>query len=460
MKHISMGFRITGAGAVLSGLCAGLLCFAVSCRPDDPEIRTGVETGTILEIGPSTCEVAGEILSVGESGISSHGFVWSETPGPDLEQGWHNDMGEAYSEGTFRYTIRDLDAATTYHVRAYAIGKEGVVYGTERTFTTLDTGLPSLITFSVYDFSATGGFSGGNITDDGGGEITASGICWSTGRFPDLDDTHSDEGGGHTTFESYLGGLQPYTVYYVRAYATNQAGTGYGQEVAFRTYWDDSPVTDIDGNEYPTVQIGDQVWMAMSLQVTRFADGTPVDLVEEDASWEGLEADAAAYCFYENRADQEQLYGALYTWSAASGSQGDPGTGEQIQGVCPDGWHLPGDEEWKELEMELGMTRLTADGEQWRGYEEGGMLKLQGTDYWNEPNEMANNSSGFSAAPSGTRNGEGAFSGRGDYAVFWSATPAGDTTAWVRALHTMRGEIKREPADRKAGYAIRCIMNE
>lgn len=454
MEHWKIRHRIN-----TFGVFAGVLFLLFSCQPSDPEFRTSVETGALLEIGSSTCTVEGEILSIGASGISSHGFVWSEAPHPSLADGWDSDLGETYAPGIFQYTIRQLTAATTYYVRAYAVGDGTVTYGEERSFTTSEMDVPAVITFGVYDYTATGGFSGGNITDDGGGTVAASGICWSTHRFPDLKDTYTDEGGGHDSFESYLTSLAPYTVYYVRAYATNEVGTGYGQEVAFRTLWDESPVTDIDGNEYSTVQIGDQVWMAMNLRVSRYADGMAIDLVETDEQWASLEVDAAAYVFYENQAGQE-LYGALYTWAAAIRNQAGAEAGAEVQGVCPDGWHLPGDDEWKALEVELGMTQLTADEDDWRGYEEGGMLKIAGTEYWNEPNEMATNESGFSAAPAGIRSAGGIFSARGDYTVFWTATGVAADEAWVRALHTMRGEIKREPGSRKAGYSVRCIKNE
>jgi len=441
------------------GLLMGASYLMFSCRPSDPDIVTAVETGAILEVGPSSCTVEGEILSTGESGVSSYGFVWSEESDPTLETGLKNDLGEAYYGGIYQYTIRKLSAETTYYVRAYASGGDRITYGAVKSFKTSEMGVPQLITFGVYNYTSTGGFSGGNITDNGGGTIDACGICWSTGRFPDLGDTRTDEGGGLESFESYLNDLTAYTVYYVRAYATNEAGTGYGQEVAFRTYWDGSPVTDYDGNEYPTVQIGDRVWMAMNLRSTHYADGTPLDLVEPDLAWAGLEADAGAYCFYRNQQEQE-IYGALYTWSAATRDPALAENGDEVQGVCPDGWHLPGDSEWKTLEMDLGMTWLTADKDGWRGYDEGGMLKIAGTEYWNEPNEMATNESGFSAAPSGTRGEDGIFSGQGDHTVYWTATGVEATSAWVRALHTMRGEIKREYVDRKAGYSVRCIMDE
>jgi uncharacterized protein (TIGR02145 family) len=440
-------------------ICATLI--TSSCQPPDPEFRVEVITGALLEVGPSTCSVEGEIIQVGGSGVSSHGFVWAEHSDPSLEDGWKVDLGETYTAGAFSYTIKGLTASTDYFVRAYAIGGEYTVYGEESSFTTGEAGIPALTTFSVFDYTATGGFSGGNITDNGGNPVNASGICWSTSRFPDLSDTHTNEGGGHDSFESYLHDLVPYTVYYVRAYATNGAGTGYGQEVAFRTYWDNSDVMDWEGNTYPTIQIGEQVWTAVNLRATRYADGSPIPWVESEEEWSQLEPDTRAYCYYENQAEDSDPFGVLYTWSAAvNGTAGTAELDGEVQGVCPDGWHLPGDEDWKQLEIELGMTELTASEDGWRGWDEGGMLKAPGTEFWNEPNEMATNETGFGAVAAGKRDATGAYSERGNYTVFWSATEVGEEAAWLRGLHTLRGNIRRVTGQRMEGYSVRCIMDE
>ena len=84
---------------------------------------------------------------------------------------------------------------------------------------------------------------------------------------------------------------------------------------------------------------------------------------------------------------------------------------------------------------------------------------MSGTDFWNEPNEMATNETGFSAVPAGIRSNDGTFSYRGDFTVFWSSTAVDDTEAWIRGLHTQRGDIKREPGHRNEGYSVRCIKD-
>jgi uncharacterized protein (TIGR02145 family) len=143
-----------------------------------------------------------------------------------------------------------------------------------------------------------------------------------------------------------------------------------------------------------------------------------------------------------------------------NGAIGTEEPGGEVQGVCPDGWYLPGDEDWKQLEIELGMTELEVSEDGWRGWDEGGKLKKAGTEFWNEPNEMATNETGFGAVAAGTRDATGTFREWGNYTSFWSATELDETKAWVRGLHTLRGDIRRIAENRTEGYSVRCIMDE
>ena len=103
------------------------------------------------------------------------------------------------------------------------------------------------------------------------------------------------------TFQSSITGLSPNTTYYLRAYATNSQGTGYGNELSFTTLdLSGETVTDYDGNVYQTVQIGEQIWMRENLKVTHYADGTPIDLVDNASTWEALSEADKAYCWYDN----------------------------------------------------------------------------------------------------------------------------------------------------------------
>jgi uncharacterized protein (TIGR02145 family) len=111
-------------------------------------------------------------------------------------------------------------------------------------------------------------------------------------------------------------------------------------------------VTDYDGNVYNTITIGNQTWMAENLRVTKYPNGTPIPLATDNIAWANLEDNGTddAYCYYNNNASGEaNTYGALYTWAAAMGDNAVSSSSNPsgVQGVCPNGWHLPSDDEWK-----------------------------------------------------------------------------------------------------------------
>jgi len=220
-------------------------------------------------------------------------------------------------------------------------------------------------------------------------------------------------------------------------------------------------VSDIDGNSYGTIKIGDQNWMAENLKVIHYADGSPIPLVTEEAEWEALSADAKAYCWYDNLSGYSDTTGALYTWAAAmNGFPGVDTIPSGIQGVCPDGWHLPSDAEWKVLEMSLGMSQAHADNYDWRGSDEGGQLKELGFSKWEKPNTGASNSSGFTAVPGGFRGNKGVFYSLGQYATFWTTSDEeGTDKAWYRTLHYSHETVYRQYQFMNQGFSVRCVQD-
>ena len=219
-------------------------------------------------------------------------------------------------------------------------------------------------------------------------------------------------------------------------------------------------VTDIDGNVYRIVRIGDQVWMADNLRVTRYADGSAIPLVEDQTAWNDLGGSDRAYCWYDNDLSLAGIFGGLYTWAAAmNGAAGSSANPSGVQGVCPDGWHLPSDAEWKQLEMHLGMSQAEADNTGWRGTGEGGKLKEAGTARWGSPKIAATNSSGFTALPSGSRETFGLFSGLGLYAGFWSTTETIPSLVLRRGLESERSGIYRATIVKDYGFPVRCLRD-
>jgi uncharacterized protein (TIGR02145 family) len=207
-------------------------------------------------------------------------------------------------------------------------------------------------------------------------------------------------------------------------------------------------VSDIDGNAYKTIKIGDQWWMAENLKTTKYDDGTVIPNVTDPTAWCNITS--GAYCIYENDINNAPIYGHLYNFYAVL----------DTRKLCPAGWHVPSDDEWKTLEMYLGMTVGLDDiGE--RGTTEGGKLKETGYEHWFSPNEGATNESGFTALPGSFRNSQGV-TVAGFYpktlsdqnAVWWTSTEG-----YYRALHHYNSTIYRYYYWYSNGFSVRCIKD-
>ena len=205
---------------------------------------------------------------------------------------------------------------------------------------------------------------------------------------------------------------------------------------------------DIDGNRYRTVKIGEQIWMAENLKVTHYRNGDAIANVTGDTAWANLET--GAYCSYNNNPQSAATYGLLYNWLAVN----------DYRGLAPEGWHVPSDEEWKQLEMHLGMSQSDADILLFRGTDEGGKLKETGTSHWKNPNTGATNESGFSALPGGyRRNFNGNYSNLGDYASFWSSSKYDSEHALFRHLSYNYSAISRYSFNKLNGFSVRCVRD-
>jgi uncharacterized protein (TIGR02145 family) len=206
-------------------------------------------------------------------------------------------------------------------------------------------------------------------------------------------------------------------------------------------------LTDIDGNVYKIVTIGSQVWMKENLKVTHYRNGDAIPNVADNVEWKNLTT--GAYCNYDNEADSVTTGGRLYNWYSVNDGRN----------ISPKGWHVPTDNEWKELEMYLGMSRSEANAEGWRGKDEGGKLKESGTSHWQSPNTGANNESGFSAIPYGFCADSGGFSNIGSNAIFWSSTEISTNVARSRDLSYDFSNVHRDQSIKPYGFSVRLIRD-
>src|ERR1035437_587115 len=285
--------------------------------------------------------------------------------------------------------------------------------------------IATITTTAASAITATTATSGGNITSDGGSTITARGVCWNTSAGPTVANSKTIDGTGTGVFASSVTGLTAGT-YYIRAYATNSAGTAYGNEIIFTTL-----------GSIPSVTICTQVWMLKNLDVSTYRNGDLIPKVTDPTAWQALTT--GAWCWYNNdSATYASTYCKFYNWYAVN----DP------RGLAPTGWHVPSDAEWTTLGDCLGGWQVA-----------GGAMKETGTTHWKSPNTGATNSSGFTGLPGGYRDLYGAFYDVGGDGTWWSSTEANTTEAWSRILLSYSGTIERENFLKPQGWSVRCLRD-
>lgn len=206
-------------------------------------------------------------------------------------------------------------------------------------------------------------------------------------------------------------------------------------------------VKDNDNNTYKAIRIGNQMWMAEDLKVKTFRNGDPIGFVVASERWKDS---AAVYCILEAAGSRN----FLYNWYAVN----------DARGIAPNGWHIPTDAEWKELEQYLGMSATDADKVNWRGTHEGEKLKVEAPKSWRGCEGVwGNNESGFTALANGCRMPNGLWADPGASAVgfWWSSTLNTITNqAWYRHLDYKKANIFRFYGSKNYGCSIRCIKDE
>jgi len=199
------------------------------------ETEPTVQTLAVSSITGSSATSGGTVSEDGGSEVIGRGICWNTLPQPNINNSFTSDGAGL---GSYSSEITELKPNTLYYVRAYATNSVGTSYGDEVTFTTLDevvSEVPTVQTLEVTDVAGTSAQTGGTVTDDGGSAILARGVCWNTLPQPNINNSITTNGSGDGSFTSEISGLERGTKYYVRAYATNENGTGYGNEIEFTT---------------------------------------------------------------------------------------------------------------------------------------------------------------------------------------------------------------------------------
>lgn len=311
--------------------------------------------------------------------------------------------------------------------------------------------VPEINTSKLKRVKQTSAVSGGSVTDDGGEPISARGVVWSKTSKPTILENEGItlDGVGTGEFVSSITNLSPSTSYFLRAYATNSKGTSYGNEISLLTSGGvvGTGVTDIDGNEYSTVIIGETEWMAENLRTTTYRNGVPIPIITENLEWANLTTGAC--CRYFNDGSLSYDHGNLYNWYAVSSGN-----------LCPVGWRVPTDEDWKVLEGTVD-SQYEVDDPVWsingfRGYDAGQNIKA--TYGWRYDINGGTDIFGLSCTPSGGRGGySGGFGSMGNCGYWWTSTPFDNSNAWARGLYYMSVSVSRYSDIKKSAYSVRCI---
>ena len=318
-----------------------------------------------------------------------------------------------------------------------------------------------VVTTPIIELSDSMAVCGGSVilaNNDLNATISARGVCWAETENSSIEDSHTTDGAEMGSFTSTLTLLQPGTIYHARAYAIIDGEIVYGNQISFKTYTLPEPpqpcpgtptLTDVDGNVYNTVQIGEQCWMRENLRATHYPDGSEIAV--------GNNTTAIGIPVYYQNTEYDTLFGLFYTPQAAmyhaNGSNNNP---SGVQGICPSGWHLPSQAEWEQLHNKVNADypneaakALAANTELWQ---ESATLHTVG----NGP--LFNNMSGFSALPTGYYNQDDQnyweFGQRG---IFWSSTTSGTN---LRYYHFWNNGDNGgfEEVDRHA-ILVRCLKN-
>jgi uncharacterized protein (TIGR02145 family) len=326
--------------------------------------------------------------------------------------------------------------------------------------------VPTVITGATSAVTQTSAACGGTVTSDGGSTVTARGICWSSSPDPTIKNNTTNDGTGTGNFTSSLGNMYPGTTFYLRAYATNANGTGYGNTYMVTTPSDPaSPTsilntdltygtaTDVDGNTYHTIKIGTQIWMAENLMVTHYNNGDALSKEINDSKWVGLKT--GAHCSYNNTTDSNTIakFGRFYNFYAVT----------DTRKLAPAGWHIATDAEWNTLitylEINTGISGSVAAALAAKtDWLESSIVNAPG---YLDPDTYSslNNSSGFSCLPVGIRGDYGVYNYVTRYSAWWTTNENDKTTAGFRSLSNYGATTGKNTYPKSYGLSVRCIKD-
>jgi len=328
--------------------------------------------------------------------------------------------------------------------------------------------LPYLITLPFGSISQNSATGGGRILSDGGSPITSKGVCWSTTRNPSLVHPNATAGGSSFTYSVTLTGLNPGTWYYVRAFATNSAGTAYGPERMFHTLPASTAFTcgtdsiqDRSGFKYATVSLGTQCWTKAHLRALVYTNGDSIPWITDSLQWKNTTL--GAWSAYQNNLQYEQVYGKLYNWYAIA----DP------RKLCPLGWHVPSNAELTALinhTVSRGYPNTSSNvngaGSALKSCRQlssplGGTCNTSIHPYWNShTTHRGTDALGLSILPAGARSGDdGQFTSLTGYCLLLTSTLSSTNLVQGQYFRNSTGNISPATGTKPWGGSVRCVKD-
>lgn len=422
-------------------------------------VRDNVTTLPATNATSSSITLNGIVNDDCDYPITSRGFCWNTERHPNISD---NHIAVGAGEGSFSTTITSFEPYKTYFVCAYAVNAKGVYYGPAQKVTLLSA--PRVETRTVSNIDNSSAQLNGYLVSDGGYSSTVRGICWGASANPDLSGNHQQAtGSGMGTFHITVSGLPAATTIHYRAYAQNEQGTVYGadQTLVVNVCAGLTKISDYDGNQYNVGAIGSQCWTLGSMHATHYADGAAIEMGSKPASDVYSTSTPYYYTPYTNRgtlpadaAARILVWGYMYNWTAAT--RGDEGAG--VQGICPNGWHVPTAQEWQTFR-----TYVNANP----GASGSGAKAVSATNTWsvstvpNTPgyNVTTNNSTGFCAYPTGMY--APSYMGTANFVNFWSSSLE-NTEPWYVAMAANYNDLNvthNASNNKSFAFSVRCVKD-
>lgn len=453
-------------------LCIALLCLSTKCTkdPEDPPTDSSYEMNAEFTINPPTGSIETEFEFDASNSFLRNNSGENVFYINDLTYRWDFDFIDEYDPDwdeeneNKKVTTHKYNQSGTYNVlfELAWVHYEGHDLNTKQFMATLVVGSDNEPPVALLTITPEEGYTNltefiidGSLSWDEEDGMNLHEFMWDKDGDGNYDGDFSDEPSFVKTFDEA-------GIYIIMLKVRDSNGdTGETEDVLVVHAMGGEPcpnlpiVEDIVGNEYNTVLIGDQCWMAKNLFTTSYNDGTPIPNVPDGDGWVGLTT--GAYVWYENETTYEDKYGALYNWYAVN----NPG------GLCPTGWHVATHDEWTALTDFIGGT-ITPNGLKLNSCRQvnspfSGDCNTTEHPRWNEHSwGHGTNDYGFSALPGGYRNYNwgGDFANIGTSSYWWTSTESPQGGAFYRSVSISGGFNNTDDHDENSGYSVRCIKND